>query len=284
MTSWFSRKKEGITTTTKDKKEIKEGLWYQCPQCKKTISAKDHIDNLYTCPSCDYHEKIGSKCYFYFLFDDAEYQILFNHLRSVDTLTFKDLKPYDKRLEETIEETGLDEAIQVAHGTLVEKEVVIACMDFSFIGGSMGSVVGEKIALSIDFCIEKNLPLIIISKSGGARMMESTYSLMQMAKTAAKLTQLAKAKLPYISVMTNPTTGGVTASFAMLGDVNIAEPKALIGFAGPRVIQETIKKELPENFQMSESLFENGFLDMVVHRKELKEKLVKLLDFFEKVD
>jgi acetyl-CoA carboxylase carboxyl transferase subunit beta len=167
---------------------------------------------------------------------------------------------------------------------MIGKEVIIACMDFSFIGGSMGSVVGEKIALSIDYCIEQNLPLIIISKSGGARMMESTYSLMQMAKTAAKLTQLAKAKLPYISVMTNPTTGGVTASFAMLGDVNIAEPNALIGFAGPRVIQETIKKELPENFQMSESLFENGFLDMVINRKELKEKLVKLLDFFEKAN
>lgn len=282
MTSWFSRKKEGITTTTKDKKEIKEGLWYQCPQCKKTISAKDHHDSLYTCPGCEYHEKIGSKCYFHFLFDDSEYEILFNHLKSVDTLSFKDLKPYDKRLEETIEETGLDEAIQVAHGTMIEKEVIIACMDFSFIGGSMGSVVGEKIALSIDYCIEHNLPLIIISKSGGARMMESTYSLMQMAKTAAKLTQLAKARLPYISVMTNPTTGGVTASFAMLGDVNIAEPKALIGFAGPRVIQEMMKKELPTDFQMSESLFENGFLDMVVHRKELKEKLVKLLDFFEK--
>jgi acetyl-CoA carboxylase carboxyl transferase subunit beta len=284
LTSWFSRKKEGITTTTKDKKEIKEGLWYQCPQCKKTTSAKDHQDNLYTCSGCEYHEKIGSKCYFHFLFDDAEYEILFNHLRSVDTLSFKDLKPYDKRLEETIEETGLDEAIQVAHGTMIGKEVIIACMDFSFIGGSMGSVVGEKIALSIDYCIEQNLPLIIISKSGGARMMESTYSLMQMAKTAAKLTQLAKAKLPYISVMTNPTTGGVTASFAMLGDVNIAEPNALIGFAGPRVIQETIKKELPENFQMSESLFENGFLDMVINRKELKEKLVKLLDFFEKAN
>lgn len=280
MSSWFTRKKEGITTTTKEKKEVKEGIWYHCPDCKKTISSKEHTENLCTCPHCNYHEKVGSRCYYDFLFEDGQYDLLFNNLQSTDKLEFKDLKPYEERLQSTIQETGLDEAIQVAVGKLESHKVVIACMDFAFIGGSMGSVVGEKISLAIDYCIKNKLPLVIISKSGGARMMESTFSLMQMAKTAGKLTLLEKDKLPYISVMTNPTTGGVTASFAMLGDINIAEPKSLIGFAGPRVIQETIKKDLPEGFQMSESLYENGFIDMVIHRKELKGKLNKLLGFF----
>ncbi|MCS6928014.1 MAG: acetyl-CoA carboxylase, carboxyltransferase subunit beta [Saprospiraceae bacterium] len=278
--SWFKRLKEGITTATKAKKDVPEGLWFQCKKCKTTSTTKSLRENFYKCPSCDYHTPIGSKEYFDMLFDDKQYTRLYDELMSVDALNFVDLKPYSKRLEESIAKTGLTEAIAVAEGKIGGNPIVIAAMDFRFIGGSMGSVVGEKVARSIDRAIERRSALLIISKSGGARMMESAFSLMQMAKTSAKLTLLAKARLPYFSLMTDPTTGGVTASFAMLGDINMAEPGALIGFAGPRVIRETIKRDLPEGFQTAEFLLEHGFLDLVVNRKDLRDTLKDLLDLF----
>lgn len=237
-------------------------------------------DNFYKCPKCDYHTAIGSEEYFDLLFDGHEYQTHYDSLASVDFLKFTDLKPYDRRLEETIKKTGMNDALAIGEGLVNGAPLVIAAMDFKFIGGSMGAVVGEKISLAIDRAIETRSGLLIIAKSGGARMMESAFSLMQMAKTSAKLTLLAKAKLPYFSLMTDPTTGGVTASFAMLGDVNLAEPGALIGFAGPRVIRETIKKDLPEGFQTAEFLLENGFVDLIVNRKDLKETLGDLLAFW----
>lgn len=237
-------------------------------------------ENYYKCPKCDYHTAIGSHEYFEILFDDQQYSQLFDDLIAVDALKFTDLKPYDKRLEESMRKTDLRDAMAVAAGNVGGFPLVVAAMDFKFIGGSMGVVVGEKIAKSIEFAIENRAGLLIISRSGGARMMESAFSLMQMAKTSAKLTRLAKAQLPYFSLMTDPTTGGVTASFAMLGDINIAEPGALIGFAGPRVIRETIKRDLPEGFQTSEYLLENGFVDLIVNRKDLKETLTDLLSFF----
>lgn len=274
--SWWKRIREGITTSTRDKKDTPDGVWHKCTDCKKTLTVKEISENQYVCPYCNYHERISAGQYFEILFN-TRYKELFTHLRSRDFLEFKDLKSYDDRLFEAHEKTGLNDAIRVAQGRLYEHRIVIAAMDFRFIGGSMGSVVGEKISLAVDHCLDKKVPLLIISKSGGARMMESSFSLMQMAKTAAKLSQLAKAKIPFISLMTDPTTGGVTASFAMLGDVNIAEPNALIGFAGPRVIKETIKKNLPDGFQKSEFLMEHGFLDFIVHRKDLKTKLSDLL-------
>lgn len=277
---WFKRIKEGITTSTREKKEAPDGLWFQCPNCKATLPRKEVTENFHVCTQCDFHAHIGSRDYFDLLFDGQHYEILEDDLLPKDFLEFSDLKSYGDRIEESQEKTGLKDAISIASGHMNEQPLIIACMDFTFIGGSMGSVVGEKIARAIDHCLQNDLPLLIISKSGGARMMESAFSLMQMAKTAAKLTQLAKAKLPYISLMTDPTTGGVTASFAMLGDLNIAEPGALIGFAGPRVIKETIKKDLPEGFQRSEFLLEHGFLDMIVPRNELKEKLSDLLFLF----
>jgi acetyl-CoA carboxylase carboxyl transferase subunit beta len=275
--SWWKRIREGITTTTREKKEAPDGLWFKCPNCKATITNKELVANLSICTQCGYHDRIGSIDYFKILYDEEQYQLLFDNLIPVDKLKFTDLKSYESRLEETWQKTHLKDAMQVAVGKINQLDLVTACMDFNFIGGSMGSVVGEKIARSIDYCIEHNMPLLIISKSGGARMMESAFSLMQMAKTSAKLTQLADARLPYISLLTDPTTGGVTASYAMLGDYIVAEPGALIGFAGPRVIKETIKKDLPEGFQRSEFLLEKGFIDFIVNRSELKQKLSDVL-------
>ncbi|MEI6817726.1 MAG: acetyl-CoA carboxylase, carboxyltransferase subunit beta [Bacteroidota bacterium] len=278
--SWFKRIKEGITTSTNEKKETPEGLWYKCPSCKNIMTSGDHKDNCYVCSSCNNHARIGSEEYFSLLFDDNLFDELNAELESADPLNFVDTKPYVDRLKATIEKTELKDAIRTAIGNVDDMNLVIACMDFTFIGGSMGSVVGEKIARAIDYCVENKTPLLIISKSGGARMMEAAYSLMQMAKTSAKLTQLAAAGIAFISLMTDPTTGGVTASFSMLGDLNIAEPGALIGFAGPRVVKETIGKDLPKGFQTSEFVLEHGFLDMIVDRKELKATISKLLKHF----
>lgn len=276
---WFKRLKDGIQTATTNKKEAPEGLFYSCKRCKATSMTKTLKKNFYVCPECDYHIRIGSHDYFDILFD-GKYEELFAGMISKDFLKFTDLKPYHQRLEVAKKKTKLEDAMSVAYGKINKQKLVVAAMDFRFIGGSMGSVVGEKIALSIDYCIKKRIPFMIISKSGGARMMESAFSLMQMAKTSAKLSQLAKAGVPYFSFMTDPTTGGVTASFAMLGDINFAEPEALIGFAGPRVIKETIKKDLPEGFQTSEFLLDHGFLDFIVHRKDLKPRLYDLLTLF----
>lgn len=275
--SWFKRVKEGITTSTEDKKSTPDGLWHKCPRCKKAILSTDHEANCYVCPSCNYHDKIGSKEYFALLFDQAEYTELFANIRPTDPLNFKDTKDYKSRLVESQKKTGLTDALRVGVGKINGLDLVVACMDFNFIGGSMGSVMGEKIARGIDYSRENRIPFMIISKSGGARMMEAAFSLMQMAKTSAKLALLGKAGVPYISLLTDPTTGGVTASFAMLGDFNIAEPEALIGFAGPRVIRETIGKDLPKGFQSSEFLLEHGFVDLILHRTELKLQLSKLL-------
>ena len=278
--SWYQRLRHGIQTATKSKKETPDGLWYKCEQCNETSTVKDLKENFYKCPKCQNHERIGSKEYFQLLFDDG-FVRLFDELISYDFLEFTDLKPYGSRLEEARNKTGLDEAMAVAAGTVDEQPLVVAAMDFRFIGGSMGSVVGEKISRAIDHCLAHKTPLMIISRSGGARMMESAFSLMQMAKTSAKLSQLAAAGIPYISLMTDPTTGGVTASYAMLGDFNLAEPGALIGFAGPRVIRETIKRDLPEGFQTAEFLLEHGFLDFIVDRSELRSRLATLLMLIE---
>lgn len=277
---WFKRIKEGIVTPTVAKKETPEGLWYKCPSCKQVMTTEDHKSSLWVCPSCGHHERINSLEYFSILFDEGKYTELAPKMVSGDPLNFKDTKRYKDRLKDAQAKTGLGDALSVAHGKLNDLGVVIACMNFNFIGGSMGSVVGEKIAIGIDYAIKNKLPFVLISKSGGARMMEAAYSLMQMAKTSAKLTQLADAGLPYISLLTDPTTGGVTASYAMLGDVNIAEPGALIGFAGPRVVKETIKKDLPEGFQTSEFVLEHGFLDFIVERKNLKTKIELMIKHF----
>jgi acetyl-CoA carboxylase carboxyl transferase subunit beta len=278
--SWYNRIAKGITTRTREKKETKEGLWHKCSSCKKIRPADEHLKNLYVCLDCGYHERIGSKEYFEIIFDDRLYLELNAGLTSADPLNFSDTKKYTDRLIDSQKKTGLKDALATAAGKVDGNELVVCCMDFTFIGGSMGSVMGEKISLAIDFCLEHSTPLLIISKSGGARMMEAAFSLMQLAKTSAKLTLLHEAGIPYISLMTDPTTGGVTASFAMLGDLNIAEPGALIGFAGPRVIKETIKKDLPKGFQTSEFLLEHGFLDMIVPRGDLKAKLAQLLQYF----
>ncbi|MBS1651300.1 MAG: acetyl-CoA carboxylase carboxyltransferase subunit beta [Bacteroidetes bacterium] len=277
---WFKRLKEGITTSTKEKKETPEGLWHKCSSCKKIHTSSDHSANKYVCLECGNHERIGSKEYFEVIFDDNSFTELYENLVSGDPLDFSDTKKYTDRLEDSIKKTGLKDALRSAYGKVNGNDLVICCMDFSFIGGSMGSVVGEKIAKSIDFCIKVKAPLLIISKSGGARMMEAAYSLMQMAKTSAKLSQLGQAKLPYISLLTDPTTGGVTASYAMLGDLNIAEPGSLIGFAGPRVVKETIGKDLPKGFQTAEFVLEHGFLDKIIPRTELKERLADFLRMF----
>jgi len=273
---WFKRLKDGIITSTKDKKEAPDGLWYKCIKCKEASTIKELKENFHLCPHCDYHIRIGSYDYFDLIFD-GKYQNRFDDIVSEDFLKFTDLKGYESRLVAAKKKTGLDDAISVAEGKVNKRPLVIAAMDFSFIGGSMGSVVGEKIARAISYCLETRVPLMVISKSGGARMMESAFSLMQMAKTSALLSKLSKAGIPYFSFMTDPTTGGVTASFAMLGDLNFAEPEALIGFAGPRVIKETIKKDLPEGFQTSEFLLDHGFLDFIVNRKDLKERIGDLL-------
>lgn len=278
---WFKRIKKGILTSTAEKKETPDGLWVKCPSCKYTCTVLELKENLFVCPKCEYHHRIGSQEYFDILFDNGQYEELFANIRSIDFLKFNDLKPYQKRLEEAYQKTGLNDSIAVASGKLSGHPLVICCMDFNFIGGSLGSVMGEKIAKAVDYCLQYHQPLLIISKSGGARMMESAFSLMQMAKTSGKLSQLSDARIPYISLCTDPTYGGTTASFAMLGDINIAEPGAMIGFAGPRVIKETIKKDLPPGFQSSEFLMDHGFLDTIIPRKELKAKLGTLLTLFE---
>jgi acetyl-CoA carboxylase carboxyl transferase subunit beta len=278
--SWFKRLKEGITTSTKDKKETPEGLWYKCPSCKKIHTTEAHKGSKYVCESCGYHERIGSEEYFEIIFDENQFIEIAENLVSGDPLDFVDTKKYTDRLQDTIRKTGLKDALRAAYGKVGGHDLAICCMDFSFIGGSMGSVVGEKISRTIDYCLTTKTPLMIISKSGGARMMEAAFSLMQMAKTSAKLSLMDKAGIPYISFLTDPTTGGVTASYAMLGDVNIAEPNALIGFAGPRVVKETIGKDLPKGFQTSEFVLEHGFLDKIVKRTELKATLMSMLSMF----
>lgn len=277
--TWFKRIKKGVLTHTNEKRETPDGLWHKCSECRTTITQKELAENLWVCPKCNMHNRINSPEYFDIIFDEGTCRYLFSNIVSVDKLGFVDLKPYEARLKDALKKDSED-ALSVGVGEVDGKGLVVACMNFNFIGGSMGSVVGEKISRGIDYAIEHKLPFMIISKSGGARMMESAFSLMQMAKTSAKLTRLAKAQLPFISLMTDPTTGGVTASFAMLGDINIAEPKALIGFAGPRVIKETIKKDLPAGFQRSEFLLEHGFLDFIVERKSLKAKLSQTIDWF----
>ncbi|MEO7265785.1 MAG: acetyl-CoA carboxylase, carboxyltransferase subunit beta [Ferruginibacter sp.] len=278
--SWFKRIKKGILTSTKDKKDAPEGLWAKCPNCKYTCTVSELAENKYVCPKCEYHHRIGSDEYFDILFDDNIYEELFENIISKDFLNFVDLKPYSQRLTDTYAKTDIHDSITVAHGKVNDYELVVACMDFEFIGGSLGSVMGEKISRACDYCIENRVPFMIINKSGGARMMESAFSLMQLAKTSGKLRQLSDAKIPYISLCTDPTFGGTTASFAMLGDIICGEPGALIGFAGPRVIKETIKKDLPEGFQRSEFVLEHGFLDFIIHRKELKEKIGNILALF----
>lgn len=277
---WFRRIKKNITTSTKDKKEAPDGLWTKCPSCKLTVTITELRENLFVCPKCSYHHRIGSDEYFDILFDEDKFTELFANVRSKDFLHFVDLKPYSKRLEDTYAKTNIHDSITVAHGKVNEQDIVIACMDFEFIGGSLGSVMGEKIARACDYCIQHKIPLLIINKSGGARMMESAFSLMQLAKTSGKLSQLSDAKIPYFSLCTDPTFGGITASFGMLGDIIMGEPGALIGFAGPRVIKETTKKDLPPGFQRSEFLLEHGFLDFIVNRKELKEKIGQLIMLF----
>lgn len=274
--AWFKRKVKGILTPTTRKKDGPDGLWHKTPT-GKFVHTQTLQENAYVSPEDGYHVRIGSREYFALLFDDQSFTELHPNLTSADPLQFVDTKSYTQRLQQAREKTQLQDAIRVAHGTVHGHTLVIACMDFDFIGGSMGSVVGEKIARAIDHAIEHRTPLLIISKSGGARMMEGSFSLMQMAKTSAKLLQLSNAKLPYLSLLTDPTTGGVAASFAMLGDLNMAEPGALIGFAGPRIVRETIRKELPKDFQRAETLLEQGFLDLIVDRRSLKDTIAKLL-------
>ena len=275
--AWFRRTQKGIQTATEDKKDVPKGLWYKSPT-GKIVDAEQLEKNFYVSPEDGYHVRIGSNEYFKILFDDNKYTELDKNLTSKDPLNFEDTKKYTDRLASAQEKTGLKDAVRTAVGKSKGKDLVIACMDFKFIGGSMGAVVGEKISRAADYALENKIPLMVISKSGGARMMEAAYSLMQLAKTSAKLAQLADAKIPYISLCTDPTTGGTTASFAMLGDINIAEPGALIGFAGPRVVKDTTGKDLPEDFQTSEFLKEHGFLDFITKRSELKNKVNQYID------
>lgn len=274
--AWFTRKDKGIQTPTEAKKEAPDGLWYKTPS-GKIIHTRELKNNRYVSPEDGYHVRIGSREYFEILFDGNKFTELDENITSADPYGFVDSKPYPQRLEATMKKTDLKDAIRTGTGKMNGLDITISCMDFSFIGGSMGSVVGEKIARAIDYSIEHKTPLMIISKSGGARMMESSLSLMQLGKISAKLTLLSDAKVPYISLLTDPTTGGVTASYAMLGDFNIAEPGALIGFAGPRVIRETIGKDLPKGFQKSEFVLDHGFLDFIVDRRDLKARLTTLL-------
>ncbi|MFC2123681.1 acetyl-CoA carboxylase, carboxyltransferase subunit beta [Bacteroidota bacterium] len=279
--SWFLRKTKGIKTPTEDKKDVPDGLWYKTPS-GKIIHMRELKTNAWVSPEDGFHVRIGSREYFELLFDGNKFNELDAKMTSADPLSFVDSKPYPARISASMKKTGLKEAVRIAHGKMNGLNIVIGCMDFTFIGGSMGSVVGEKIARAIDYSLKNKVPFLMISKSGGARMMEAGYSLMQMAKTSAKLALLSEAKIPYISLMTDPTTGGVTASYAMLGDFNIAEPEALIGFAGPRVIRETIGKDLPKGFQRSEFLLDNGFLDFIIDRRKLKSTLTSLLKMLEK--
>ena len=274
--AWFKRQDKGILTPTESKKEVPDGLWFKTPN-GKIIHTRELKENCYVVPDDNFHVRIGSKEYFEILFDRNEFTELDANIESADPLGFVDSKPYPQRIQATQKKTGLKDAARSAHGKVNGQDLVVCCMDFSFIGGSMGSVVGEKIARAIDYCLENKIPFLMISKSGGARMMEAGFSLMQMAKTSARLALLSEAGIPYISLLTDPTTGGVTASFAMLGDFNIAEPGALIGFAGPRVIRETIGKDLPKGFQSAEFVLEHGFLDFIVDRRNLKSKISLLI-------
>jgi acetyl-CoA carboxylase carboxyl transferase subunit beta len=274
--AWFKRTDKGIKTSTEEKKDAPDGLWFKTPK-GNIIHTRELKNNAYVCPDDDYHVKIGAKEYFELIFDNGVFEELDANMISGDPLNFVDTKSYTSRIESTIKKTELKDAVRTGVGKINGIDLVISCMDFNFIGGSMGSVVGEKIARAIDHSLKNKIPFLMISKSGGARMMEAGYSLMQMAKTSAKLALLSEAKIPYISLLTDPTTGGVTASYAMLGDFNIAEPGALIGFAGPRVIRETIGKDLPKGFQSSEFVLEHGFLDFIVDRRQLKNKLTTLL-------
>ncbi|WP_348813009.1 acetyl-CoA carboxylase, carboxyltransferase subunit beta [Flavobacterium maritimum] len=278
--AWFKRKEKGITTATEDKMDVPKGLWYKSPT-GKIIDAEELARNLFVSPEDDFHVRIGSDTYFEILFDNNEFVELDKNMTSKDTLHFVDTKKYSDRLKDVMEKTKLKDAVRTGVGKSKGKDVVICCMDFAFIGGSIGGVVGEKIVRGIDHAIKNNMPFIMISKSGGARMMEAAYSLMQLAKTSVKLVQLAEAKLPYISLCTDPTTGGTTASYAMLGDINISEPGALIGFAGPRVVRDTTGKDLPEGFQTAEFLLEHGFLDFITPRKELKDKINLYIDLIQ---
>ena len=278
--AWFKRKEKGITTATEDKKDVPKGLWYKSPT-GKIVDTDELARNLWVSPEDDFHVRIGSKEYFEILFDNNEFKELDANLTSKDPLKFEDTKKYSDRLKEVMDKTKLKDAIRTGVGTSKGKELVVSCMDFAFIGGSMGAVVGEKIARAIDYSIKNKVPFVLISKSGGARMMEAAFSLMQLAKTSAKLAQLAEERIPYISLCTDPTTGGTTASYAMLGDINIGEPGALIGFAGPRIVRDTTGKDLPEGFQTSEFLLEHGFLDFIAHRKELKNKINLYLDLIQ---
>ncbi|SNR72130.1 acetyl-CoA carboxylase carboxyl transferase subunit beta [Maribacter sedimenticola] len=280
MTAWFKRKEKGIQTSTEEKKDTPKGLWYKSPT-GKIVESEDLAKNFYVSPEDDYHVRIGSKEYFEILFDNNKFTELDAKLTSKDPLKFEDTKKYAERLKAAQKKTGLKDAVRTGYGKSLGKDLVVCCMDFKFIGGSMGSVVGEKIARGIDYAIKKKVPFMMISKSGGARMMEAALSLMQLAKTSAKLAQLSEAGLPYISLCTDPTTGGTTASYAMLGDINIAEPGALIGFAGPRIVKDTTGKELPEGFQSSEFLLEHGFLDFISHRKDLKRKINLYIDLIQ---
>ena len=278
--AWFKRHEKGITTATEDKMDVPKGLWYKSPT-GKIIDADELARNLFVSPEDDFHVRIGSATYFEILFDNNEFVELDKNMTSKDPLHFVDTKKYAERLKDVMEKTHLRDAVRTGVGKSKGKELVICCMDFAFIGGSMGAVVGEKIARGIDHAIKNKLPFVMISKSGGARMMEAAYSLMQLAKTSVKLAQLAEAKLPYISLCTDPTTGGTTASYAMLGDINISEPGALIGFAGPRVVRDTTGKDLPEGFQTAEFLLEHGFLDFITPRKELKDKINLYIDLIQ---
>ena len=275
--SWFKRSEKGILTPTEEKKNVPEGIWYKSPS-GTILETAELKANFYVSPDDGYHVRIGSQEYFEILLDDDKYKELDANLKSKDPLAFIDTKPYADRLVEAERKTELKDAIRAVVGKSMGKDLVIAAMDFQFIGGSMGSVVGEKIARAVDYAIKHKLPLLIISKSGGARMMESSISLMQLAKTSAKLAQLAEAQLPYISLLTDPTTGGATASFSMLGDINISEPNALIGFAGPRVVRDTVGHDLPKGFQRSEFVLEHGFLDAIYERKDLKKKINQYID------
>ncbi|MDY0082457.1 MAG: acetyl-CoA carboxylase, carboxyltransferase subunit beta [Ignavibacteriaceae bacterium] len=274
---WFKRSKQNIAEDTQHK-ELPAGLWEKCPSCSEIIHKKQLEINLWTCLKCDYHFRINSLEYAAIIFDKGSFKEMDKKMRSADPLNFTDTKKYTERISSTIKKLDLYDAVRTGTGKIEGRDVAFACMDFQFIGGSMGSVVGEKVARAADKAYKNKMPLIIISSSGGARMMEGAFSLMQMAKTSARLARLAEEKIPYISILTDPTTGGTTASYAMLGDINIAEPKALIGFAGPRVIKQTIGKDLPEGFQRSEFLVEHGFVDFISHRKDLRENLIKVLD------
>ena len=282
MSSWFKRKDKGIQTATEDKKDVPKGLWYKTPS-GKIVETEELKENFYVSPEDGYHVRIGSNEYFEILFDDNKYKELNSKITSKDPLKFADTKKYVDRLKDAQEKTKLKDAVRTAVGKSLGKDIVIAAMDFTFIGGSMGSVVGEKIARAIGYSIKNKIPFLMISKSGGARMQEASLSLMQLVKTSAKLAQLSEAGIPYISLCTDPTTGGTTASYAMLGDVNFAEPDALIAFAGPRVVKDTTGKELPEGFQRSEFVLEHGFLDKIIERKDLKKQINLYIDLIQNI-